>query len=267
MLAAFEEEKKAVEYYALDLSLSELRRTLSAVPTETYQYVKCFGLHGTYDDGLAWLQVTKTPTEATCVLSLGSSIGNFSRDGAAKFLHQFSRVLGPQDSLLIALDSCQNAQQIYEAYNDSKGVTETFYRNGLIHANRLLGYEGFEQSKWDVVGVFDRTLHCHQAYYIASSDVDVNGIPISKGTKIHLEEAYKYSSKQMEDLWQASGLVHQAAFGNKKGDYSKLLSQPCILESGSAAKGLTQCIKTSQGMILAGPTISCPRIHTLFLVH
>lgn len=221
LLTAFEEEKKAIDYYALDLSLPELRRTLSAVPTGTYQYVKCFGLHGTYDDGLAWLQRTKTPTKSTCVLSLGSSIGNFSRDGAATFLHQFAHVLGPQDSLIIGLDSCQNAQQIYTAYNDSKGVTESFYRNGLNHANRLLGYEGFEQSKWDVVGVFNEELHCHEAFYLALYDVNVNGMTILKGSKIHLETAYKYSSEQMEDLWQASGLVHQTAYGNKVGDYSK----------------------------------------------
>jgi L-histidine Nalpha-methyltransferase / hercynylcysteine S-oxide synthase len=224
LLAAFEQEKKAIEYYALDLSLPELYRTLSAVPTGTYQYVKCFGLHGTYDDGLAWLQRTQAPTKATCVLSLGSSIGNFSRNEAAKFLHQFSRVLGRQDSLIIGLDSCQDAQQIFEAYNDSKGVTEAFYRNGLTHANRLLGYEGFKQDEWDVVGVFDEKLHCHEAHYVALSDIDVNGIQILKGTKLHLETAYKYSTQQMRELWQASGLVHQAAFGNKSGDYSKLRS-------------------------------------------
>lgn len=221
LLRAFEHSKKAVEYFALDLSLPELHRTLSAIPPGTYQYVKCAGLHGTYDDGLAWLKRTKNSAHATCVLSLGSSIGNFSRSDAAVFLHQFSELLGPQDSLLVGLDSCQDAQQIFRAYNDSKGVTQDFYRNGLTHANRLLGHEGFKQSEWDVVGRYDEQFQRHEAYYSALVDVEINRIYIPKGSKVHLEMAYKYSRKQMADLWKASGLLHQAAFGNQKADYSK----------------------------------------------
>lgn len=221
LLRAFEEAKKTVEYFALDLSLPELHRTLSAIPAGTYQYVKCAGLHGTYDDGLAWLKRTETFATATSVLSLGSSMGNFSRDEAARFLHQFSRVLGPQDSLIIGLDSCLDPHLVFHAYNDSQGVTEAFYRNGLTHANRLLGYEGFKQDQWNVVGSYDEKLNCHEAHYVSLFDVDINGIQIPEGSKIHLERAYKYSDHQLSDLWQASGLIHQAAFGNEKGDYSK----------------------------------------------
>jgi L-histidine Nalpha-methyltransferase / hercynylcysteine S-oxide synthase len=221
LLRAFEEAEKPIEYFALDLSLPELHRTLSAIPTGAYHHVRCAGLHGTYDDGLAWLKRTKTAATATAVLSLGSSVGNFSRNDAAKFLHQFSQVLGPQDSLVIGLDSCQNAQQIFQAYNDSKGVTEAFYRNGLTHANRLLGYEGFKQREWAVVGRYKKKLGCHEAHYAPLLDVNINGIVIAKGSEIQFETSFKYNSKQRADLWQASGLIHQAALGNKKGDYSK----------------------------------------------
>lgn len=222
MLRAFEEAKKDIEYFALDLSLPELHRTLSAIPAGKYQFVKCAGLHGTYEDGLAWLKRTRSSANATCVLSLGSSIGNFSRIEAAKFLRQFSRVLRPQDSFLIGLDSCEDAHRIFQAYNDSKGVTEAFYRNALTHANRLLGYDGFKQSQWDVVGRYDQKLQCHDAHYAALFDVDINGIQITKGSKIHFEQAYKYSSEQMSEMWKASGFTHHAAFGNEKRDYSKL---------------------------------------------
>jgi L-histidine Nalpha-methyltransferase / hercynylcysteine S-oxide synthase len=201
--------------------LPELHRTLSAVPPGTYQYVTCAGLHGTYDDGLAWLKRTKSTAKTTCVLSLGSSIGNFSRDEAAKFLRQFSQALGPQDSLIVGIDSCGDGSQIFAAYNDSLGITENFYRNGLAHANRLLGYEGFRQNEWDVVGRYDADLHCHEACYKALSDVDINGVQLSKGSNIHLEMAYKYTRNQVADLCRRSGLIHQASFGNKKGDYSK----------------------------------------------
>lgn len=221
LLRAFEEAQKAAEYFALDLSLPELIRTLSHLPIADYHFVKCAGLHGTYDDGLQWLKRTENSPKATCVLSLGSSIGNFSRSDAANFLHQFSQILRPQDSLLIGLDSCQDAQRVFMAYNDSEGVTEAFYRNALAHANRLLGSDSFKQEDWAVVGRYDERLQCHDAFYVSLLDVVIAGTQIEKGSKIYLERAYKYSGDQTEDLWRASGLIRQAAFGNEKGDYSK----------------------------------------------
>jgi L-histidine Nalpha-methyltransferase / hercynylcysteine S-oxide synthase len=199
----------------------ELRRTLSAIPPGTYQYVTCAGLHGTYDDGLVWLKDTSSPGTPSCVLSLGASMGNFSREEAAKFLLQFSKALGSQDSLLIGLDSCPEGERIFRAYNDCEGVTEAFYRNGLKHANHLLGYEGFKQCDWQVVGNFDQEAYCHEAYYTPRRDVDIEGIWITKGTRIHLERAYKYSSEQLTALWHGSGLIHKAAYSNKEGDYSE----------------------------------------------
>ncbi|KAK5287341.1 hypothetical protein LTR16_003838, partial [Cryomyces antarcticus] len=47
LLQAINRAGKDVEYYALDLSLDELQRTLAEVPSDTYEHVKCFGLHGT----------------------------------------------------------------------------------------------------------------------------------------------------------------------------------------------------------------------------
>jgi uncharacterized SAM-dependent methyltransferase len=73
LLRALEAAGKEVDYYALDLSLSELKRTLEQVPS--FEYVKCHGLHGTYDDGLDWLKSADHSTRTMVVMSLGSSIG------------------------------------------------------------------------------------------------------------------------------------------------------------------------------------------------
>jgi L-histidine Nalpha-methyltransferase / hercynylcysteine S-oxide synthase len=79
LLDALEAAGKEIDYYALDLSLTELERTLAAVPR--YQYVRCRGLHGTYDDGLAWLKSIGIASRPKCILSLGSSIGRMTRFG------------------------------------------------------------------------------------------------------------------------------------------------------------------------------------------
>ena len=84
LLQALEAAGKDIDYYALDLSLKELRRTLEQVPSLTH--VRCHGLHGTYDDGLDWLKMPENRSKPICVMSLGSSIGRL-RD----FLEAVSR--------------------------------------------------------------------------------------------------------------------------------------------------------------------------------
>lgn len=110
LLDALERAAKRVSYYALDLMHSELVRTLAAVPVGTFEYVKCFGLHGTYDDGLAWLKNPKNAARPKSILSMGSSIGNFNRKDAVEFLARFASVLQPNDSLILGLDACQDPE-------------------------------------------------------------------------------------------------------------------------------------------------------------
>jgi uncharacterized SAM-dependent methyltransferase len=73
ILQAFEDAEKPVDYYALDVSKTELERTLAEVPR--YEYVKCRGLLGTYDDGRDWLKKASNKERAKCIMHLGSSIG------------------------------------------------------------------------------------------------------------------------------------------------------------------------------------------------
>ncbi|RMD43543.1 hypothetical protein DV735_g1533, partial [Chaetothyriales sp. CBS 134920] len=224
LLDAFEHSQKSVHYYALDISLPELERTFSIADTASYKHVKFQGLYGTYDDGLLWLsEQRKNPSFGqTCVISLGSSVGNFSPNDAAKFLAGFATAIGPSDTLLVGLDACQDLNRTFKAYNDSKGVTTKFYRNGLDHANRVLGYEAFRQSDWQP----DTNVNPqrHQAGYVALREVDNKDGKFAAGERIVFEVSYKYATEQSNQLWQRSKLKHLTAFTNKAGDYSQLVS-------------------------------------------
>lgn len=110
LLKALERSGKDIDYYALDLSLKELERTLADVPR--FHHVRCHGLHGTYDDGLAWLKAGRNANRPKCVLSLGSSIGNFHRPDASAFLKDFAAILGPNDSIVVGLDASYDAEKV-----------------------------------------------------------------------------------------------------------------------------------------------------------
>ncbi|EXJ84167.1 hypothetical protein A1O3_04834 [Capronia epimyces CBS 606.96] len=229
LLRAFEAAEKRVDYYALDVSLSELKRTFAQIDTEAYQYVTLQALHGTYDDALSWLARSGADGKPTCLLTLGSSIGNFSREGAAEFLASFKRVLGSSDFVLVGLDSCQQPDRVFRAYNDSENVTKRFYRNGLTHANILLGYEAFKQDEWGLNTMYNEKLNKHEAFYVALQDIKTPDFSIVKGEQVHFEDSYKYSEAESDRLWHAAGLILQCAYGNKVNNYFIHLLSPAAI--------------------------------------
>lgn len=218
-MLALERAQKDVDYFALDLSLPELERTLQAVPQGIFKHVRCYGLHGTYDDGLEWLKQPKNMDRPKCILFLGSSIGNFSRQEAAEFLKSFTAVIGQGDSMLIGVDACQEKDKVFHAYNDKEGKTHDFVRNGLTHANAILGKEAFKQQDWEVIGEYDEATGRHQAFYSAARDMDIEGVHFQAGERVRVEESNKYSAAQSSQLWQDAGLAPRALFGNGAGDY------------------------------------------------
>ncbi|KAJ5179350.1 hypothetical protein N7492_002560 [Penicillium capsulatum] len=219
LLQECERRQKRVDYYALDLSLVELQRTFAEISPDSFEYVGFHGLHGTYDDALAWLKSPDHQARPTIVLSMGSSIGNFSRSSAADFLGEFSKVLKPSDFLLIGLDACKTPDRVYKAYNDTQGITRQFYQNGLLHANEVLGFEAFKLDEWDIVTSYDIHEGCHQASYSPRVNVIINGITIPRGERLVFEEAFKYGRDERDELSRKAGLISQVEFGNADEDY------------------------------------------------
>ncbi|KAJ5900851.1 Ergothioneine biosynthesis protein 1 [Penicillium subrubescens] len=230
LLRECERVEKQVDYYALDLSLVELQRTFSEISPEGFTYVGLHGLHGTYDDALLWLKNPENRTRPTVVLSMGSSLGNFDRASAANFLGGFSQALGPSDFLLIGLDACKTPEKVYKAYNDSQGVTQQFYENGLAHANSVLGFEAFKPNDWEIITGYDKKNGRHQAFYAPKVHVTINDIQIPKGEKLIFEEAYKYGADEREELCRNAGLISQVVFGNSTDDYHIHLLSPSSLD-------------------------------------
>lgn len=224
LLSAIDRLGKAVGYYALDLSLDELQRTLSAVPQSHFKHVKCYGLHGTYDDGLEWLKTEEIRSTPKAVLSLGSSIGNFKKPDAAAFLKSFANTLQHGDCFLVGIDACSDPMKVFHAYNDVEGVTHEFIKNGLEHANQLLGSKDFNTSTWKVFGEYryNEQGGGHVAFVSPTRDVSIDGVTIKKDEKIQIEESNKFSKEETEEMLYDAGLVLGAKWTNQAGDYGTL---------------------------------------------
>ena len=218
---ALESAGKDVEYYALDLSLAELERTFAVLPKDTYKHVKCHGLLGTYNDGLSWLKQGVNQSKPLCIMTMGSSLGNFRRDEAAEFLRNFANVISATDMLLVGLDACQDDLQVFHAYNDKEGKTHDFILNGLTSINNITGKRMFDPGDWAVVGKYNCTKQCHQAFYRAKRSIFVEGVEFKAGDQIRVEESYKYSRSQRDELWKCAGLEPKAIFANKDDNYRR----------------------------------------------
>ena len=218
LLEAFERAKRNINYYALDLSKPELERTLSVV-SGIFKHVHCYGLLGTYDDGLAWLKRSENIEKPKSILWMGSSIGNLNRIDAAEFLKTYSTILRANDSIIIGVDACQDPEKVFNAYNEKEGKTHEFVLNGLLHANKLMGKEAFNLKDWRVIGQYNSESGCHQAFYSPTSDVHIEGSLIKAGEKIRVEESHKYSSRESSLLWEAAGLVLRAKYGDRYDEY------------------------------------------------
>ncbi|GAB1318688.1 Ergothioneine biosynthesis protein 1 [Madurella fahalii] len=207
LLRALEAAGKSVDYYALDLSQQELERTLAQLPT--YKHVRAHGLLGTYDDGREWLKGSSNASRHKCILSLGSSVGNFDRREAAAFLKAFADVLAPGDTMLIGLDACDDPARVYHAYNDKEGLTHEFILNGLRNANKVLEETAFIESEWRVIGeyVYDDEGGRHQAFYSPLRDTTVLGELIRPHDRIQVEQSLKYSPDEARELWDGAAMA------------------------------------------------------------
>lgn len=229
LLNALEEAKKEVSYFALDLSLPELKRTFNDLPKSSFKYVKCYGLHGTYDDGRMWL--TTDPNikdKPKCILWLGSSIGNFDREDAAAFMKDYTEQVlrpGSKDIAIVGVDACKNPKRVWEAYNDSHGVTNEFIMNGLDNANKILEEDVFDRKDWKYVGEYQVKEGRHQASYQALKDISLgpsfNNAVIKKDEMIRVERSYKSSQEDAAKIWEHAGLSEGARWDNANGEYSE----------------------------------------------
>ncbi|KAL2130440.1 hypothetical protein VTI74DRAFT_6386 [Chaetomium olivicolor] len=226
LLQALEDAAKSIDYYALDLSQQELERTLAQLPQ--YKYVRAHGLLGTYDDGQSWLRDPSIAPRQKCILSLGSSVGNFDRADAAAFLKSFADVLGPGDTMLIGLDACDDPAKVYHAYNDKEGLTHEFILNGLRHANRVLGETAFDEKDWRVIGeyVYDAEGGRHQAFYAPRRDTTVMGELIRPHERVQVEQSLKYSAAEAGALWKRAGMTEIAQWRHRKEYGVHMLAKP-----------------------------------------
>jgi uncharacterized SAM-dependent methyltransferase len=170
-----------------------------------YKSVRCFGLWGSFSDSLDWVSEFPAPR---WFCSLGSVLGNDWHTLAVAGLRRFSALMGPQDRMLLGMDSCKDKVTLWRSYHDSQGLFESFIRNGLEHSNSVMGHEWYHAEDWTVAGLWNANPFMHQFAITATTDVVCGPLKVKliKGTQIDCYEAFKYAPYEMQHTFEESGL-------------------------------------------------------------
>ncbi|MEH6591801.1 MAG: L-histidine N(alpha)-methyltransferase [Halioglobus sp.] len=140
----------------------------------------------------------------------GSTIGNYTPEGAVEFLKHTRRTIGEGGGLLIGVDLKKDSTILHSAYNDAAGITAQFNLNSLNHINSLTGAD-FDLSQFHHIafynvqaGRIEMHLESQIDQLVALSD-DV--ISLSEGERILTEYSYKYTLKGFAELAAEAGLT------------------------------------------------------------
>ena len=226
-------QNRSVDYYALDVSEAEIKRSLKSLSEDcgiTSNKIRCYGLLGTFEDAQSWLQRGENSHKPKCLVSLGSAIGNMSDTESRTFVSNFAEVLrksevvntcGPRGmsnglesmintSFLIGQDSCTDSERISRAYADSEGLNHAFILNGLENINQVLGYEAFRVEAWRVIGEWSN--QAWNQYLVPEEDVEFEGTILLKDQKVHVVQSRKLCNEQLAALWKTAGLQEVCAW-------------------------------------------------------
>jgi L-histidine Nalpha-methyltransferase len=213
VLEAIASLRDSVSYCAIDVSRAALDSCCSQL--NGLSGVEVRGLECPYLEGLAEICGRRHGDDCLLVLFLGSSVGNFERDQAVRFLSAVRKRLQPGDALLLGADLVKPAARLLAAYDDPAGVTAAFNLNLLARVNRELNgnfnLRNFRhRARWR--GRESRIeMHlCSQTRQV----VDIPGagcrVEFDAGESIWTESSHKFETADLHQLASQTGFISVA---------------------------------------------------------
>src|SRR6478672_8996146 len=205
--------RQHVSYFPIEISptaLAMCERELGDIDC-----MSIVGFEREYLDGLLEVAARRREGQKLLVLFLGSTIGNFDRPAAAKFLGEVRRVLQPDDSLLLGTDLEKPISQLLAAYDDPLGVTAAFNLNLLARINGELDAD-FVLEQFEHVARFnpaarsvEMRLRSRQEQTVTSPRAEMR-VSFFAGETIWTESSHKYSAKEMSRIAKETGFFCKA---------------------------------------------------------
>jgi L-histidine Nalpha-methyltransferase len=206
--------KRPTSYCPIEISRTALqlcRRELADI-----ERISIVGYERDYLAGLAEVSRGRAPGEQLFVLFLGSTIGNFARLAATRFLRDIRAMLEPGDTLLLGTDLVKPVPTLLAAYDDAIGATAAFNLNLLARINRELDGD-FDLAAFEHVARFNPDARSIEMHLRAKRRVEAHvgaaqlSVTLEAGETIWTESSHKYYADEIPAIAADAGFscAHQ----------------------------------------------------------
>ncbi len=203
-------------YYPTDISEHVVKLVEKNLPHK-FPYLKVRGLTGEFLAALS--EASCISQKPKVVMFLGSNIGNMPPHDALEFCKNVKNHLETGDLALIGFDLKKNPRVIFDAYNDSQGITKKFNLNLLDRINREL-QANFLTEKFDHYESYDPETGACKSYLFSlkKQSVSIAGVELSfnENEYIYMETSHKYTTDQINELSLKAGFKPVAQFFDSK---------------------------------------------------
>jgi L-histidine Nalpha-methyltransferase len=207
LLSALDDAGTLRRYVPVDVTESMVRECAAELTVE-YPGLQVHGVIGDFERHLGEIPESVGPR---IVAFLGGTIGNFPPGSRRRILREISRLLGPEDHLLIGTDLVKDPRVLQAAYDDTQGVTAEFNRNVLRVLNRELDAD-FEPDDFDHVALFDAEhewiemrLRAKREHTTLVRGLDLP-VHFDAGEEIRTEISAKFTAERIESDLATAGL-------------------------------------------------------------
>jgi len=195
-------------YYPIEISPSALEACEKELGH--IDLVSIVGYERPYLEGLRDVAEGRAEGDHLLVLFLGSTIGNFDRDAAEKFLRSVREILCPGDALLLGTDLEKKIVVQLLAYDDPAGVTAAFNLNLLARINRELGSDFNlscfrHEARWNAA---ERRIEMHlRSICRQSVEIPAAGLRVilDQDETIWTESSHKYRPEDAIEMAERTG--------------------------------------------------------------
>jgi dimethylhistidine N-methyltransferase len=138
----------------------------------------------------------------------GSTIGNLIPAEATAFLRRARGLVGTSGAMVLGADLKKDPRRLYDAYNDSAGVTAQFTLNLLRRMNRELD-ANFDLAAFEHEAFYNPVEGRIEIYFrsLKPQTVTVAGrsFAFAEGERVHTEYSYKYDNAGLARLAASAG--------------------------------------------------------------
>jgi len=211
------ENLNKIKYIPVDFSRSAIRDSTIEL-SERFSELE---ISGYVADFIHQIDLIPHSDKSRIICFLGSTIGNFSNTEAKEIVLNLSRGVLENDTLLVGFDLVKPEEILYEAYNDSKRVTERFNKNILNVVNKIIESD-FNLNYFDHSAFFNSKKSRIEMHLVCNKNCTVNSqyfgkaIHFKSGDSIHTENSQKYTLDNIQDLISDTGLSIKNIFRDSK---------------------------------------------------